>query len=77
MEAMHDCNVHMNDNFQAELGTMYIEIPEGIAMAKAMPGEPEWDLQDSMYIRVRSFMGAERAVASGVPQAPAARSGVG
>jgi hypothetical protein len=34
----------------------------------------EWDLLDSMHIR--NFSEAERAVASGVPQAPAARSEV-
>jgi hypothetical protein len=40
-EAMHDCNILMNDNIQAELGTMYIETAEDIAIEKAM--WEEWD----------------------------------
>ena len=71
-KAIHECNEHMNSS-QAELGTLYTVTPEDIAMEKTM--SEEWELLDSMYIR--NFLEAERAVASGVPQAPAARSGVG
>ena len=72
-KAIHECDVHMNSSFQAELGMLYTVTPEDIAMEKAML--EEWDLLDSLYIR--NFLEAEWAVASGVPQAPAARSGVG
>ena len=71
-KAIHECNEHMNSS-QAELGTLYTVTPEDIAMEKTM--SEEWELLDSMYIR--NFLEAERAVAPGVPQAPAARSGVG
>ena len=40
-EATHECNVHMNDYLLAELGTLYTETPEDIAMEKAM--SEEWD----------------------------------
>ena len=38
-EAKHEYNVHINNSSQAELGTLYTETPEDIAMEKAMSGE--------------------------------------
>ena len=51
-EAIHECNVHMNSSFQAELGTLYTETPEDIAMEEAISEECHWQwaLLDSIYI---------------------------
>jgi hypothetical protein len=36
-EAIRQCYVHMNDLSSVELGTLYTETPEVIAIEKAMP----------------------------------------
>ena len=33
---IHECDVHMNNSSQAELGMLYTETPEDIAMEKAV-----------------------------------------
>ena len=33
-EAIHECNVHMNNSSQTELGTLYTETPEDIAICR-------------------------------------------
>jgi hypothetical protein len=66
-------SVHEYDECEAELGALYIETSEDVAMETAIARE--WALLDSMY--VRSFLEAERAVAYGDPRAPAVRSGLG